>query len=51
MSCDNELGNKIFDTISPLGKAFGKEAISGIVEEGKAIFNWACPAETVDFKG
>lgn len=50
MGCDNELGNKIFDTISPIGKIIGKEAISGIAEEGKAIFNWACPAETVDFK-
>lgn len=51
MSCNNENVNKVFDTIAPFGKIIpGGEAIAGVAEEAKAIYNWTCPAETVDFK-
>lgn len=51
LGCDNELGNKIFETVTPFAKlipALG-EAFEGLTTEGQAIFNWACAADTVDF--
>jgi hypothetical protein len=51
LGCDNETGNKVFDTITPFAKlipAFG-ETFEGLSTEAQAIFNWACTADTVDF--
>ena len=51
LGCDNETGNKVFETITPFAKlipAFG-ETFEGLSTEAQAIFNWGCAAETVDF--
>ena len=51
LGCDNETGNKVFETITPFAKlipALG-ESFEGLSTEAQAIFNWACTADTVDF--
>lgn len=51
LGCDNETGNKIFETITPFAKlipALG-ETFEGLSTEAQAIFNWGCAADSVDF--
>lgn len=51
LGCDNETGNKIFETITPFAKLIPGlgESFEGLSTEAQAIFNWACTADTVDF--
>lgn len=51
LGCDNEMGNKIFETITPFAKLIKGlgEPFEGLTTEAQAIFNWACTADTVDY--
>lgn len=45
LGCNNELGNKIFDTILPFAKLTPLgESFEGVTMLGQALFNWACPS-------
>lgn len=48
---DNELANHLFETVTPFFKIIPGvgEAVAPIAEGAKGIFNWACPAEAVNF--
>ena len=47
LGCNNELGNHIFDTITPIAKLtpFG-DSLGAVTELGKALFNWGCPSDS-----